>query len=156
MSSQDKRMAFEPRISVVTLGVSDVRRSTAFYEALGFVRSEASSDAISFFAVNGGMVLALFERSALADDAKIPRPDDGQSGFHGFTLAYNTRSACEVDTGTVSFVAAGGRLVKAPERTFWGGYSGYVADPDDHIWEIAFNPHWSIDEVGRVALHQAT
>lgn len=142
-------MKFEPRISLITLGVVDLAAATRFYETLGFeLHSGQSNESVSFFALGGGLVLALFGRDALAEDA-------GQPPFAGRTaisLAYNTRSELEVDKLVAAFVVAGGSLAKAPDRTLWGGYSAYVADPDGHLWEIAHNPFWNFDEHGGIAL----
>ena len=144
-------MTLEPRVSLITLGVENVAAATAFYERIGFSRSRgASTGEISFFPLSGGLVLGLYGRAALAADARIE--DQGESGFSGITLAYNTRTELETDKLVAAFVAAGAQLVKSPEKTFWGGYSGYVADPDGHLWEIAFNPHWPIGADGGLTL----
>jgi uncharacterized protein len=143
-----QRMQFEPRISLITLGVADVPAATRFYETIGLRRHEGQSTGeVSFFDL-GGLVLAVFGRDALAHDTG----SNGFSGQSAITLAYNTRSDLEVDKLVAAFVVAGGSLVRAPERAPWGGYSGYVADPDGHLWEIAHNPHWTLGEDGRVAL----
>jgi catechol 2,3-dioxygenase-like lactoylglutathione lyase family enzyme len=136
------------RLSLITLGVADVARSTEFYEALGLRRSPASTDGVSFFEA-GGAVLSLFGRDALAEDAGLDREG---GGFRGQSLAWNLSSAAEVDKAIVKMVAAGGGLVKAAERTFWGGYAGFVTDPDGHLWEIAHNPGFPLDENGRLRL----
>ncbi len=104
---------------------------------------------MSFFQLNGGLVLALWGHEHLAADMGS---EIRESGFSGMSLAHNTRSALEVDRLIAAFVAAGGRLLKAPEKTFWGGYSGYVADPEGHAWEIAHNPFWELDETGGIKL----
>jgi hypothetical protein len=137
-----------PRLSLVTLGVADIARSRAFYEALGFRASTDSNDGVTFFDA-GGVVLALFGRAALAGDAGV---DDAGSGFSGVSLAHNVASDAEVDRTLAHAVASGARLVKAGQRTFWGGYSGYYADPDGHLWEVAHNPFWPLDESGAVKL----
>lgn len=134
------------RLSLVTLGVADVARSTAFYEALGLVASSASTNNVTFFNTDGP-VLSIYGREALAADAQVPAEG---SGFSGVTLAWNLNSETDVDKATVRVVAAGGLMVKAPEKTFWGGYSGYVADLDGHLWELAHNPGFVVDVVGRV------
>jgi catechol 2,3-dioxygenase-like lactoylglutathione lyase family enzyme len=143
-------LRFEPRISLVTLGVADVEASARFYETLGFKRSRgAGTESIVFMPLRG-IVLGLFSRSSLAEDAGL---EDGTPGaFGGITLAYNTRSEAEVDTLFDAVVAAGGRPLKRPVKVFWGGYSGYVADPDGHPWEIAFNPQWEVSEDGAMRL----
>ncbi len=138
----------EQRISLITLGVADVAASAAFYERLGWRRSAASSGEIAFFAA-GGVVLALFERDALAHDARAGR--DGR-GFRGVAVAHNVRERDEVDIRLAEAESAGGRILKAGEAADWGGYSGYFADPDGHLWEVAWNPHFPLDVDGRIAL----
>ncbi len=138
----------EPRLTLITLGVSDVGRSRAFYEALGFKAGRASEDSVAFFPA-GGVVLALFGRAALAEDATLP---DSEPGFSGVALAHNARSEAEVEAVLKEAVAAGAKLVKSARKAFWGGYSGYFADPDGHLWEVAYNPYFRLDEQGRVAL----
>jgi uncharacterized protein len=138
----------EQRISLITLGVSDVAASAAFYERLGWRRSAASSGEIAFFAA-GGVVLALFGRDALARDAKAGR--DGQ-GFRGVAVAHNVRDRDEVDIRLAEAETAGGRILKAGQAADWGGYSGYFADPDGHLWEVAWNPHFPLDAKGMIAL----
>lgn len=130
----------DPRISIITLGVSDLTRSTAFYrQAFGFpLLEDKSSPQISFFEVNkGSLWLALYPRHLLAEDALVA---DGPAGFAGFTLAHLVRSKPEVQSVFDAVVRAGARPVKPPQDVFWGGHSSYVADPDGFLWEIAFNP----------------
>lgn len=141
-------MAVPQRLSLVTLGVADVARSTAFYESLGWRRSSASQDAVTFFVMEGS-VLALFARASLAADATV---DATGSGFRGVTLALNCADRDEVDAVHAAWVAAGAAPIKAPEQVEWGGYSGYVADPDGHLWEIAHNPFAPNDADGRMQL----
>lgn len=139
----------DQRLSLVTLGVADVARATAFYERLGWRRSSQSTASTTFFDL-GGLVLALWGREALAEDANVesgPAP-----AFGGVALALNVAGRAEVDATLAEAVAAGGRLKRPAAETFWGGYTGYVADPDGHLWEIAFNPHWPLDADGRVRL----
>ncbi|MFL1876876.1 VOC family protein [Hansschlegelia beijingensis] len=136
------------RLSLVTLGVEDLGRSTAFYEALGLKRSPASTDDVSFFDV-GGAILSLYGREALAADAGL---DGAGDGFRSQALAWNLASSAAVDKAIVRMVAAGGRLVKPAEKAGWGGYVGYVADPDGHLWEIAHNPGFPLDADGRARL----
>lgn len=138
----------EQRVSIVTLGVTDLERSIGFYERLGWRRSSASSEGIAFFQT-GSLALALYPRKELAEDAKLA--DEG-SGFGGFTLAYNTRTREEVDAVLAEAVAAGAKLLKAGQKAFWGGYSGYFADPDGFAWEVAWNPFFEIDERGSIRL----
>lgn len=138
----------EPRLSLVTLGVSDVRRSRVFYEALGFKAGRASEESVTFFPA-GGVVLALFGRSALAEDATVA---DSKPGFSGVALAHNARSEGDVDKALKEAVAAGAKLIKPAGKTFWGGYVGYFADPDGHLWEVAHNPYFRFDAEGRIVL----
>jgi catechol 2,3-dioxygenase-like lactoylglutathione lyase family enzyme len=130
-------MGVPAHLSLVTLGVADLQRSVSFYEALGWQQSSASEGEIAFFSV-GGINLALFGRAALAADATVSA--DG-SGFRGVTLAINLGSPAAVDRVYREFVAAGATAVKPPVAAEWGGYSGYVADPDGHLWEVAHNPY---------------
>ncbi len=136
------------RLTLVTLGVSDVARATAFYEALGLKRSSAGDATVSFFDA-GGVILAVCGRESLAEEAQV---DPAGSGFRGQSLAWNLNSPVEVDKALVRMVAAGGRLAKAAEKTFWGGYAGYATDPDGHLWEVAYNPHFPFDAQGGLKL----
>ncbi|MEJ8571736.1 VOC family protein [Microbaculum marinum] len=138
----------DQRISLVTLGVADVQESAAFYGRLGWRRSEQSQAEIVFFDA-GGIVLGLFGRAALADDADVPPQG---SGFRAVALAQNLPTRDAVDAALADAVKAGARVVRRAEEVFWGGYSGYFEDPDGHLWEVAFNPHWSLDETGRIVL----
>lgn len=131
----------EPRISIVTLGVADLPRSTAFYrDAFGLpLLADKSSPGISFFEVNkGSLWLALYPRHLLAEDATVP---DTPPGFAGVTLAHLVRSKADVQSLFDALVHAGAGPVKPPQDVFWGGFSSYVADPDGFLWEIAFNPY---------------
>lgn len=139
----------QPRLSFVTLGVANVASSRAFYERLGFAASSASQDgAVTFFDA-GGVVLALFGRAALAEDAHV---ENNAPGFLGVGLAHNVGSESAVDVVLVEAVTAGAKLLKPGQKAFWGGYSGYFSDPDGHIWEVAFNPFMPLDASGRVTL----
>lgn len=132
----------EPRISIVTLGVSDLARSVEFYrDGLGLVLHDENTESIAFFE-NRGTWLALYPREALAADVGIPTEG---SGFSGVTLAHNLRSREEVNELLDVAVAAGATLVKPAQDTFWGGYSGYFSDPDGYLWEIAWNPFFWIE-----------
>ena len=132
----------EPRISIVTLGVADLPRAIAFYrDGLGLPMINDESDGIAFFQLQG-VRLALFPRAALAEDAAVA--DSGPHAFSGVTLAYNLRSKAEVDAFFAAVASIGARIVKPPHDVFWGGYSGYFADPDGHLWEVAWNPHFHI------------
>jgi hypothetical protein len=138
----------EQRMTLVTLGVSDLRRSVDFYESLGWTRSVRQAEGVAFFRA-GGVVLSLYPRAALAKDADISAEG---SGFSGITLAYNTRTKDEVDAVLAEAVAAGGTLVKAGYEIFWGGYIGFFADPDGFLWEIAWNPMFPLTEDGEIIL----
>ncbi len=140
-------MAVPARISLVTLGVDDLERATAFYESLGWRRSASSVEGSIVFIQTSGPVLALFGWEALADDADVPAAGEG---FRRVTLALNVGSRDEVDDVFAAFVAAGATPTKQPHAAFWGGYTSYVADPDGHLWEIAHNPYASFDDAGRL------
>lgn len=142
-------MSMKPRISLITLGVKDVARSAEFYMRLGFTKSAQGNDAVAFFQLHGGAVLALYGRTDLARDCGL---EEAGVGFGGITLAYNTRSTAEVDGVTAAFSAAGARILKEPHQVFWGGYIAYAADPDGHVWEIAHNPAWELDANGGLTL----
>jgi len=136
-------------ITLITLGVADVAKATAFYEQLGFVRSRtASQEGVSFFRA-GGVVLALWSREAQREDAAA---QDLWNGNGGIAVAQNVASEAEVDAVMATAEAAGARILKQAAKTFWGGYDGYFADPDGHVWEVAFNPHWGLEEDGRIKL----
>jgi catechol 2,3-dioxygenase-like lactoylglutathione lyase family enzyme len=135
-------------LCLVTLGVSDLKRSRAFYEALGWQASGASNDSVVFFhGANGA--LALYPRELLAEDATVP---DRPTGFSAVTLASNMRSDGDVDAFLAQARAAGGKILKDGRKVFWGGYSGYFADPDGHLWEVAHNPFFPIDDDGKLRL----
>jgi uncharacterized protein len=138
----------QPRVSFVTLGVADVAASRAFYERLGYKASSASQESVAFFDA-GGVVLALFGRSALAEDANL---GNSAPGFSGIALAHNVTCEAEVDAVLADAVAKGAKLTKPGQKASWGGYSGYFADPDGHIWEVAYNPFMPLDGNGRVTL----
>jgi len=137
----------EQRLSLVTLGVSDLAAARRFYEALGWTTGAAPADDVVFFQA-GGMIVALWGRDQLAEDSGVADP----GGWGGITLAYNTRSPAEVDAVIEDARAAGARIAREPAETFWGGYSGVFVDPDGHPWEVAHNPHWHIGEDGSVTL----
>jgi len=126
----------KPRISMITLGVTDMERSVKFYEeGLGFPRLE-SPPTVAFFTLNGSW-LGLYGRDALAEDATVSA--DG-SGFNSFAIAHNVASEAQVDEVISEALAAGAELVKPAQKVFWGGYAGYFKDPDGHLWEVAHNP----------------
>jgi uncharacterized protein len=139
----------KPRINVVTLGVADIAVSRAFYERLGFVASSASTADVTFFDANG-VVLALFGHKALAEDAHVAA--DAAQPYRGQALAWNAASEAEVDAIIAHAEKSGGRVVKPAQKVFWGGYSGYFADPDNHLWEVAFNPFFPLDAGAHVQL----
>jgi predicted lactoylglutathione lyase len=136
----------EQRLSLVTLGVSDLAAAAAFYERLGWKRTGDDQD-VAFFQC-GCMVVALWSRAQLAEDSTV----DDTGGWGGVTLAQNVRSPAEVDAVLAEAKAAGGRMGRQGAETFWGGYSGVFIDPDGHPWEVAHNPFWTIDENGSTRL----
>jgi uncharacterized glyoxalase superfamily protein PhnB len=150
----------EQRLSLVTLGVSDVNRAGAFYKALGWTTksgeasatteledmTEEEADVIFFQA--GPMVVALWGRETLAEDSAV----EDSGGWGGITLAYNARSPEEVDSVIEEARAAGAKIGREPDKTFWGGYSGVFIDPDGHPWEVAHNPRWTVHDDGSTTL----
>ncbi len=139
----------KPRINFITLGVVDMVAMRAFYERLGLVASSASNPDVTFFDANG-IVLALFGYHALAEDAGVkagPVP-----AFRGVGVAWNAASEEEVDRIMAHAKTAGATITKKAQKVFWGGYSGYFADPDGNYWEVAFNPHWEITRDGRTLI----
>jgi uncharacterized protein len=140
----------EQRVSLVTLGVADLGRARAFYEALGWRTNAAPEDDVVFFQA-GGLVVGLWDRDRLAEDSGVT--DTG--GWGGITLAHNVRSPEEVDTVLAQAERAGARIARAGAATFWGGYSGVFVDPDGHPWEVAHNPHWTVTDDGATLLRQA-
>lgn len=136
------------RIALVTLGVEDLARAAAFYEAMGLKRSRASQATIHFYDMNG-VVLALFPNDLLAEDAGVS--GDGQ-GFRRQTLAWNVSSEAAVDEAFARVIAAGATSLKPPHRTAWGGHVGHFADPEGHLWEIAYNPFFPLHESGAVSV----
>ena len=142
--------AHEPRVSLVTLGVADLARSRAFYEALGWRSTSKADEGVVFFQ-SGGMVLGLWSRDALAADSGVV---DG-GGWGGVTLAHNVGSPAAVDAVIEAARAAGATIPRAGAETFWGGYSGAFIDPDGHPWEVAHNPFWTLDADGSIRLPDA-
>jgi catechol 2,3-dioxygenase-like lactoylglutathione lyase family enzyme len=138
----------EPRLSLITLGVRDMARARAFYEALGFVASSAGNEDVTFFQA-GGAALGLFGWDPLAQDAGVPPAGDG---FRGVTVAHNVRDKHEVAAVLAAAEAAGGRIVTPAHDVFWGGHNGYFADPDGHLWEIAWNPFFPLGDDGSLQL----
>ncbi|MEU8114102.1 VOC family protein [Micromonospora sp. NPDC048947] len=137
----------EQRISLVTLGVADVSRAKAFYEQLGWQGQEVEE---TVFIQAGGLALVLWGRDKLAEDAGIDDP--GSAGFGGMTLAQNVRSRAEVDEVIATATRAGATVTKPAAETFYGGYAGYFADPDGHLWEIAWNPGFTLAEDGSLTV----
>jgi catechol 2,3-dioxygenase-like lactoylglutathione lyase family enzyme len=138
----------EQRLSIVTLGVADLTRSREFYQRLGWHRAMANSEGIVFFQT-GGMALALYPRTELAKDANLPPHGHG---FGGITIAYNARTRDEVDAVLAEAQTAGATILKPAQEAFWGGYSGYFADPDGFPWEVAWNPFFTIAEDGALKI----
>ncbi|WOR16225.1 VOC family protein [Hyphomonas sp. FCG-A18] len=138
----------ESRLSIITLGVRDRAAMTAFYEdIIGF--KNVGPEGMAMFNM-GGFVLGLWEADKLAHDAgQIAHP---VNGFRNVALAYNARSEAEVDEIFERLKTAGVQITTEPHKAFWGGYSGYFADPEGNAWEVAFNPFWTFDKVGRVVL----
>lgn len=127
----------EQRISIITLGVDDLQKSRIFYDSLGLkVVTEEQSDEIICYNLQS-MALALFPWEKLAEDAGI---SPSRSGYSSFTIAYNVNSEIEVETILKKANQAGGKIIKPAQKVFWGGYSGYFSDPDNHLWEVAYNP----------------
>ena len=139
----------EQRVSLITLGVADIARATAFYERLGWKASTASVPGEVTFFRAGGMAVGLWGRSNLASDT---RQEDTGATFSGVALAYNTRSREEVDAVLAEAVAAGGRVLRPTEVPPWGGATGYFADLDGHAWEVAWNPSFPIAEDGTIRI----
>ena len=140
----------DQRLSLITLGVEDVGRAKAFYEALGWRLGggvDNESDHVAFFQV-GGLIVALWDRAKLAKDSTVT---DG-GGWGGVTLAYNVSSPAEVDAALAEAEAAGATVGRPGAETVWGGYSGVFIDPDGHPWEVAHNPNWTVHEDGRTTL----
>jgi catechol 2,3-dioxygenase-like lactoylglutathione lyase family enzyme len=137
----------EQRLSLVTLGVADLKRARRFYEALGWSTGAGADDDVVFFQA-GGLVLALWGRAQLAEDSGV----EDAGGFGGVTLAHNVRSPADVDAVIEEARAAGARIAREPAATFWGGYSGVFVDPDGHPWEVAHNPRWRITDDGATLL----
>lgn len=154
----------EPRISIVTLGVADLDRAVAFYEAMGLDRHERFTDGVAFFQM-GGLILALWPRDELARDAGRSLQADIRVGkvggtvvsearpdFSGVALAYNTRTPEEVADILDRAEKAGGRRLKPAQKAFWGGVQGYFEDTEGNLWEVAWNPDFPIDAEGRISL----
>ena len=128
----------EQHINYITLGVADLAESRRFYrDVFGWQETAGNNENIAFFQAGNALLLALFGKAALARDAQIP---EQSSGFPRFTLAHNVGSEAEVDALFAGFAAKNANIIKAPQKVLWGGYSGYLTDPDGFLWEIAYNP----------------
>ena len=138
------------RVTLITLGVADLAAARAFYDRLGWVQ-HSGTEGVAFYQMHGA-VLALFGRAALAADQGRP---DATLGTGAMTLAQNFATEAEVDAAFSAAIAAGATALKAPEKVFWGGYSGYWADPDGHVWEVAMNPFWPLAADGSLTLPHA-
>ena len=137
----------EQRVSLVTLGVADLARARAFYEALGWTTNAGPDDDVVFFQA-GGAIVALWSRPSLAEDSGL----EDSGGWGGITLAHNVRSPAEVDAVLAEAESAGATIPRSGAETFWGGYSGVFHDPDGHAWEVAHNPHWTLEADGSARL----
>jgi catechol 2,3-dioxygenase-like lactoylglutathione lyase family enzyme len=137
----------EPRISIITVATDDLDRAVRFYEAMGLTRHAGITDGVAFFQM-GGVILGLFPRTSAEEDAGVTFGDAPSAIY----LAYNTRSEGEVDEVLAAAERAGGRIVKPAQRAFWGGWYGYFADTDGHVWEVAHNPAFPIDAEGKISL----
>ncbi|WP_300546464.1 VOC family protein [Roseovarius sp.] len=138
------------RVTLITLGVGDIERSKAFYGALGWSPAQ-EQEGVAFYQMNG-LVLGLFGK---ADLAKDQGRSEAELGTGASTLAQNFATESEVDAAYQTAIAAGASPLKAPEKVFWGGYSGYFADPDGHVWEVAMNPFWPLSPDGSLTLPDA-
>ncbi|WP_295891692.1 VOC family protein [uncultured Vibrio sp.] len=142
----------EPRVSIITLGVRDLKRSHQFYTTLGFESSKSSQESIVFYKTQG-VCLALYPLDDLAKDVSEDYGNEtGDRRFSGVTLAHNTRSKHEVDEIIQLAVESGAKLEKPAQEVFWGGYSGYFSDPDGHLWEIAYADFWQFNDDGSLVL----
>ena len=138
----------EQRVSIISFAVTDLEKSIAFYEKLGWTQSFDAAEGIAFFQI-GGLAFSLYPRKNMARDIGIPAEG---SGFSGVALAHNTREREEVDAVLEEAEQAGGSIVRAPALQFWGGYAGCFADLDGHLWEVAWNPHFPIAADGSITL----
>lgn len=140
------------RLTLVTLGVADVAAARAFYERLGFRAAGFESPGVAFFEMTNGVTLALFGSRPLAEDANVAHEG---AGFRAVSCAMNLESPAEVDQALAFAAQCGATITKPAREVFWGGYSGYFADPDGHLWEVAHNPAWPVDETGRMKVPPA-
>lgn len=140
------------RVTLITLGVADLERAKSFYAALGWTPASEMPGSVVFYQMNG-LVLGFFGLVPLAEDQGRP---DAQLGTGAMTLAQNFTTEAEVDIAYALALASGATALKAPEKVFWGGYSGYYADPDGHVWELAMNPFWTLSSDGNLTLPDAS
>ncbi|MDX8354693.1 VOC family protein [Cognatiyoonia sp. IB215182] len=136
------------RVTLITLGVADLERAKTFYAALGWTPTREVEGQVVFYQING-MALGFFGLGSLAKDQGRP---DAQLGVGAMTLAQNFNTEAEVDAAYKTAIEAGAAVLKEPQKVFWGGYSGYYADPDGHVWEVAHNPFWPLNEDGSLTL----
>ncbi|HVO73872.1 MAG TPA: VOC family protein [Ignavibacteriaceae bacterium] len=136
------------KLHLITLGVNDLKKSLSFYEGLGWKMSKKSLENLPLFPL-GGITLALYSREGLAEDAHVKNT---KPGFSGLTLSYNTKSEKEVEEILDKVEKLGGKIVKQAQKAFWGGYNGYFKDLDGHLFEIAYNPFWELDENNNLKL----
>ena len=139
----------KPQITVITLGVDDLERSLKFYRdglglpTEGIIGTEFEHGAVVFFDLQHGLKLALWPRGDIAHDAKVPQTGPSATEC---TIGHNVGSKEEVDAVMEQAKKAGAAIIKAAQDTFWGGYAGYFSDPDGHLWEVVWNPHWEVKE----------
>jgi uncharacterized glyoxalase superfamily protein PhnB len=145
VKSQNTTM--DQRLTIITLGVENVKVSTDFYEnTMGWIKMESSNENITFFKLNG-IMLSLFQKDSLAEDAEVQAEG---TGFKSFSIAYNANSKDEVNAVFKDLTDKRVKIIKQPKEVFWGGYSGYFADPDGFLWEVAYNPYLEMDAKGNV------
>ena len=143
----------EQRVSLITLGVADLERARTFYQDVLGWRAKDGPPGVVFFDI-GGAVFGLYPHGALAKEMNLETVDSGAdlAPYRGSSLAHNLRSEAHVDALFADLQSHGVRILKMPEKTSWGGYSGYFSDPDGHAWEAAYNPFWTLTEAGKVEL----
>jgi predicted lactoylglutathione lyase len=141
----------EQRLSIITRGVANLKRSREFYERLGWRRSMAKAEGLVFFQT-GGRALALYPREELAKHASVANVATDGDGFRGITVAYNARNRADVDSVLKEAEAAGAKIFKPAQEAVWGGYSGCFSDPDGFLWEVAWNPFFPMAENGRIQI----
>lgn len=141
----------DQRMSMITLGVADLERAKAFYrDVVGWTPAPTPPE-IAFFDL-GGTVFSLYPHAGMVEDMGLVEGKAADGAYQGFAIAHNARSKEEVDAIFARLKKNGATIKKEPEEVFWGGYSGYFCDPDGHMWEVAYNPHWTIGEDGRISM----